>query len=125
MPTQKLTYTPHHTKANDHPNTMVLLVDEEAFDKYVAGDKTIPLAEVVDSFDVMKFTNPGREGTLGKPSKAELEAAFGTSKAEDIAEFMINNGSIHGKSNNKSKKGAAGGEPSRMEELLHADRRAY
>ena len=122
MPTQKLTYTPKNASANDHPSTMVLLVDEDAFDKYAAGDKTIPLAQIVDSYEILKFEKPGKEGTLGKPAKVELEAVFGTSNVDEIAEFMVNNGQIHGKSlpGKKDKAGA-----SHMEELLNADRRAY
>jgi len=124
---QKLTYTPKPSSANDHPTTMVLLVDEEMYDKYVKGDKTIPVTEIVDSFEIFKFDTPGREGSLGKPSKVELQMAFGGLTNEiDIAEFMLQHGTILGRKAKKGGSGAEGSEQTRLlESMLHADRRAY
>jgi len=121
-PPQKLTFTPKPESANEHPSTFVVLVDEDAFTKYVSGDKSMALATIVDSFDIFKFDNPGKEGTLAKPSKAELLNAFGTNDENEIMEFMLEHGTLHG---NKSPAKKAKDQVSPMENLLNAERRAY
>lgn len=97
MPLEQLTYTPSDPKTSqDHPNTMVLMVDEEMLGRY-QRDKSIPLANVVDSFEVLKYAQGSRSGMLGKPSKRELEETFGTTRDDEIVEFMLQHGEIHGK----------------------------
>jgi ribosome maturation protein Sdo1 len=93
MPAEQLIYTPSPSDANAHPNTMVLLVDEEMYHKY-QSDKSIALANVVQSFDVRKFANPGTTGVLETPSKAELEAAFGTTNSTEVVQFMLTHGQL-------------------------------
>ena len=95
MPEQ-LTYTPP-AKVNEHPNTMVLLVDPDMLQKYRGGDTSIPLAAIVDSFEIFKFDAPGKEGRLAHPSKAELQAAFDTTNETKIVEFMLAHGQLPGK----------------------------
>ena len=95
MPEQ-LTYTPP-AKVNEHPNTMVLLVDPDMLQKYRGGDTSIPLAAIVDSFEIFKFDTPGKEGRLAHPSKAELQSVFGTTDETKIVEFMLERGQLPGK----------------------------
>lgn len=125
MTLEKLTYTPHVNNANDRPVTMVIVVDQDMYQKYVAGDKSLPLSSIVDSFEVFKFDKPGsKQGPLGKPSHAELQDTFGTTDETRVVEFMLQRGHLHGGGNRATKKEQAAS-PSHMEELLNADRRAY
>ncbi|WBW71988.1 SBDS family protein Rtc3 [Schizosaccharomyces osmophilus] len=57
------------------------------------SDKTIPLTQVVDSFQVFSL-NKGSEGELSKASKLELENAFGTSKDVDVCSKILSEGKI-------------------------------
>ena len=97
MNLEQLTYTPHDKQtSNEHPSTMVMMVDETMLRKY-RKDPSVPIAEVMNSFDIFKYET-GRSGLLGKPSKQEIEETFGTTNDTAIAEFMLKNGSIHGTS---------------------------
>ena len=122
MPLEQLTYTPRPANANDRPVTMVIVVDEEMYQKYAAGDKSLPLTSIVDSFSVFKFDKPcSKQGPLGQPSKAEIQNTFGTTDETKIIEFMLQHGRLHATRTTKKEAPAT----SHMEELLHADRRAY
>jgi ribosome maturation protein Sdo1 len=123
MGLEKLTYTPTGATANDHPITMVLMVDDEMLQKYRNGDKTISLAQVVHSFEVSKYHTPGIEGKLVKPSNTEKLNVFGTKNDTEIVEFMIQHGTVRATKHGKAKKPM---EPvCEAEKLMHADRRAY
>ena len=92
---EQLVYTPVDKQTSgEQLTTMVMMVDETALKKY-KKDKSIPLAEVVDSFDVFKY-DAGRSGQLNRPSKEEKRETFGTTNDSAIAEFMLEHGSIHG-----------------------------
>ncbi|KAH9943247.1 ribosome maturation protein [Epithele typhae] len=54
-------------------------------------DTTIPLAEVVDSFEVF-WSNQGSQGILGRPSKQQLENVFGSSKDVDVVKAILEKG---------------------------------
>jgi ribosome maturation protein Sdo1 len=97
MKLEQLTYTKHEVGTSDeHPNTFVLMVDPEMHEKH-KRDKSIPLAEVVGSFQIYKFDHPGsKSGMLLKPSKREYEEAFGTTNADELVQFMLENGKHHG-----------------------------
>ncbi|KAF8663447.1 hypothetical protein AX16_001017 [Volvariella volvacea WC 439] len=55
------------------------------------ADTSIPLAQVVDSFNVYHSTQ-GSQGILGKPSKQQLDTTFGTSVDVDVIKFILENG---------------------------------
>jgi ribosome maturation protein Sdo1 len=74
---------------------MVLMVDKDALKKY-KQDPSVPLAEVVDSFQLLKYDNAGRSGTKSKPSKQEIQDVFGTSRDDDVVKFMLEHGQLHG-----------------------------
>jgi ribosome maturation protein Sdo1 len=94
---EQLTYTNHDIETSDEqPNTFSLMVDAEMHKKH-KKDKSIPLAEVVASFQIHKFAHPGsKSGMMEKPSKAEFEKAFGTTNADEMVKFMLENGEHHG-----------------------------
>ena len=93
----QLVYTPSQlaTSGEHHP-TMVLNVDANMYKEW-QKDKSIAMANVVDSFEVFKY-EMGRSGMLSKPSKAELDDVFGTHNMDDVVKFMLENGSFHHKS---------------------------
>jgi len=122
MGAEMLTYTPEGSTANDHPVTMVLMVDDEMLQKYRKGDKSIPLAQFVHSFEISKFHAPGSEGKLVKPSNTEKLSVFGTKNDTEIVEFMIEHGILR----NKHVKSKATMAPlSDVEKLMQAGRRVY
>ena len=96
MTLAKLVFTPHDKQTStEHPHTYVLLVNEDAYKDY-QKDSSIPLAQVVDTFNVFKYENPGTSGTLERPSKRELEEAFGLSENDEIVRYLLENGRPHG-----------------------------
>ena len=56
-------------------------------------DRTIPLTEVVDAFEVF-HTGQGAQGLMGKTSKQQLENAFGTSKDDIVVEKILTEGEL-------------------------------
>jgi len=69
----------------------ICVVIPDAYKKWKEGDTTIPLAEVVDSFQIF-FSNQGNQGFLGKPSKQQLENIFGTAVDIDVIKIMLEKG---------------------------------
>ncbi|KAI3662538.1 hypothetical protein MP638_000648 [Amoeboaphelidium occidentale] len=59
-------------------------------------DKSIPLAQVVDSFKVFTVSNhSGNEGISSQPSKDTLKEIFGTTRDDDVVKFILENGHVH------------------------------
>lgn len=53
MTLSQLVYTKHDiTTSVEHPHTFVLMVDDDMYEKQKT-DKSIPLASIVDSFDLL------------------------------------------------------------------------
>ena len=98
MPLEQLCYTPKDETmtGDEHPNTYVLMVDSEMYEKQ-KKDKSIPNAQVVDSFDLLKYEVPGKSGRLVRPSKREIEDVFKTANEDAVVAFMLANGEPHGK----------------------------
>lgn len=86
MTIEQLTY-------NGDNSTMVCLVDDEMLRKYRQHADGITPSHVVDSFDIFKFES-GKQGTMLRPSKTELESIFGTTDKEKAIEFMLQNGTM-------------------------------
>ncbi|CAG8565675.1 3626_t:CDS:2 [Ambispora gerdemannii] len=76
---------------------------EEYFVMKWRKDKTIPLADVIQTFDVYEITNGGNEGIAGRPSKQRLENAFGTSNLDEVIEQILEHGTIHHVYNGKGR----------------------
>lgn len=120
MPAEQLTFTPNEG-VSEHPNTMVLMVNTEVLDRY-RKDKSIPLVEVVDKFEVFKYETPGKSGRLVHPSKTELKNCFGTTNETEIVEFMLEHGDLHCKHKSGSKPEA---KKDSVAHLVDAPRRDY
>jgi len=69
----------------------ICVVNPDEYKKYKEGDNTIPLANVVESFQIF-FSNQGNQGYLGKPSKQQLENTFGSSNDVDVIKIMLEKG---------------------------------
>ncbi|CAJ0642133.1 15879_t:CDS:2 [Entrophospora sp. SA101] len=58
-------------------------------------DQTIPLVDVVQSFDVYETVNGGNQGIAGRPSKQRLENTFGTSDTTQVITHILQHGNVH------------------------------
>jgi len=87
-PLTKVVYKPD-TQSTDE---FTVIVNPEEYKKWKEGDTTIPLADVVDSFQVF-FSNQGAQGLLGTPSRQQLDNVFGTHKDVVVIEHILKNGS--------------------------------
>ncbi|CAG8619689.1 3321_t:CDS:2, partial [Dentiscutata heterogama] len=58
-------------------------------------DKTVPLVNVVQCFEIFETYNGGKDGIVGHPSKQKLENAFGTSDNQEVIQQIIQEGVIH------------------------------
>ncbi|KAI7854691.1 ribosome maturation protein [Circinella umbellata] len=55
-------------------------------------DKTIPLVDVVQSFDVMTTSTGSETGEYIRPSKGALQSAFHTNDVDKVVEQIVENG---------------------------------
>ncbi|KAI9497447.1 ribosome maturation protein [Zychaea mexicana] len=59
-------------------------------------DKTIPLIDVVQSFDVLTTTNQSSTGEAIRVANGVLESEFGTSNTDDIVRKIVESGEEKG-----------------------------
>ncbi|TFK55612.1 DUF1960-domain-containing protein [Heliocybe sulcata] len=83
----KVVYKPD-TQSTDE---FIVVVNPEEYKKWKEGGETIPLTEVMDSFEIF-FSNQGSQGILGKASKQQLENVFGASKDVDVLPKILKEG---------------------------------
>ena len=57
------------------------------------GDKTIPLADVVGSFQIMA-SGQGQQGIMGQVSKQEIHSIFGTNKEDEAIVMLLERGTL-------------------------------
>ncbi|KAI8898451.1 hypothetical protein BC833DRAFT_516283, partial [Globomyces pollinis-pini] len=57
-------------------------------------DKTIPIVEVVQAFQIFEVDNKSSQGIAMRPSKADLANAFGTEDEHLIVEKILMEGKI-------------------------------
>ncbi|KAI9499302.1 ribosome maturation protein [Zychaea mexicana] len=55
-------------------------------------DKTIPLVDVVQSFDVMTTSTGSETGEFVRPSKGTLESSFQTKNVDKVVEQIVEHG---------------------------------
>ncbi|KAI9361445.1 ribosome maturation protein [Pilaira anomala] len=60
------------------------------------SDKTIPLIDVVQSFDIFTTTTGGNTGEAVHPAKGLLESTFNTSNKDEIVKTIIEKGEEKG-----------------------------
>ncbi|PLW16315.1 hypothetical protein PCASD_18720 [Puccinia coronata f. sp. avenae] len=86
----KVIYKPDSTSTDEF---ICIIADAAAYKKWLGGDKTVPLVEIVDSFDVF-HTGQGAQGLLIRPSKQELENIFGSSKDDEVVTIVLEKGRL-------------------------------
>ncbi|KAF8914224.1 DUF1960-domain-containing protein [Gymnopilus junonius] len=88
MSLTKLVYKPDSKSADE----FLIIVNPDNYKKWKDGDllphSSIPLADVVDSFQVF-HTQQGSQGILHSPSHQQLDNVFGTHKDVDVVKFML------------------------------------
>jgi ribosome maturation protein Sdo1 len=57
-------------------------------------DKSIPLVEVLSSFDVFVTHKHGTQGPLDRASKSALENEFGTAKDDEAMQQILEKGEV-------------------------------
>ncbi|THH19482.1 hypothetical protein EW146_g1686 [Bondarzewia mesenterica] len=83
----KVVYKPD----NNATDVFMIIVNPVEYKKWKEGDTTIPLVEVVDSFEVL-HSGQGSQGLLGKPSKQELDTVFGTHVDTEVVTQILQKG---------------------------------
>ncbi|KAG1783039.1 DUF1960-domain-containing protein [Suillus placidus] len=83
----KVVYKPDTQSTDEY----IVIVNPAEYKKWKAGDRTIPLADVVDSFKVF-HSNQGSQGILGTPSQQQLHTTFGTTKEVDVMTQILEKG---------------------------------
>ncbi|KAK7061979.1 SBDS domain-containing protein [Favolaschia claudopus] len=87
--TSKVIYKPDSQSTEE----FTCIVNSEEYKKWKDGGEifTIPLAEVVDSFQVFVSTQ-GAQGVLGKPSHQQLDTVFNSHKDVDVVTIILKEG---------------------------------
>jgi len=83
----------------------LVIVNPVEFKKWKDGDRTIPLVEVVDSFEILS-SNQGPQGLLRHPSKQELDNEFGTHVDVEVVQQILEKGEEAGESLSSGKWGS-------------------
>lgn len=78
-------------KGNEH-DFVIFTEDPEAIKKYKAGDKTVPLSDIVSVYKVFINRTGGVEGVLDEASKSELDAEFGKSHVDEVIQIILDQG---------------------------------
>jgi hypothetical protein len=71
----------------------IVIVNPEAYVSWKNGDKTIPLADVVGSFQIMT-SGQGQQGIMGQVSKQEIHTVFGTNKEDEAIVMLLERGTL-------------------------------
>ncbi|WFD31937.1 hypothetical protein MSPP1_002979 [Malassezia sp. CBS 17886] len=85
-------------KVNYKPDPMAtdeysVIINPDEYEKWRNGDRTIPLADVVDLFNIF-HTDQGNQGLLRRASKQQLEAVFGTQNEDEAIEKLLQIGYV-------------------------------
>ncbi|KAF9057912.1 ribosome maturation protein [Panaeolus papilionaceus] len=83
----KVIYKPDNQSTHEYS----VIVDPVEFKKWKAGDTTIPLVNVVESFQIYHSTQ-GSQGLQHTPSKQQLDTDFGSHKDTEVVEIILKNG---------------------------------
>ncbi len=75
----------------DEHNEFFVIANAGMVSKY-KSDKTIPLIDVVQSFDILTTTTGGNTGEAIRPAKGLLESCFNTTNEDEIVKTIIEKG---------------------------------
>ncbi|KAG8981726.1 hypothetical protein FRB90_007054 [Tulasnella sp. 427] len=85
----KVVYKPDSQSTDEY----MAIVNGEEYQKWLEVSLSIPLALVVDSYDIF-HSGQGAQGILGKASKQEIETVFGVKKDVDALEILLSKGTL-------------------------------
>jgi len=81
---------------NSQKHYFIYVSDQEMVEKW-KKDKSVPMVDVVESFDVFEIPQGGNTGHVDRPSRQELHSVFGTSDEHEIIAKILNEGhALHG-----------------------------
>jgi len=86
----------HQTKVyykGDSDDFVVIVDSQDAVTKY-RKDSSIPLVDVVNSFDVFVTNKHGPQGVLDRASKSQLENEFNTTRNEEAIAKILTEGKL-------------------------------
>jgi len=83
----KVIYKPDSQSTDEY----MVIVNKEEFEKWKEGDTSIPLSQIVDSFDIF-HSGQGSQGHLGRISKQTLETVFSTKHEDDAVKLLLEKG---------------------------------
>jgi len=83
----KVIYKPDSQSTDE----FIAIVNRAEYLKWKDGDHSIPISEVVDSYDVF-HTGQGAQGILGKASHQQLDTIFGSHKDIDVIQILLEKG---------------------------------
>ena len=72
---------------------LVFIDDVDAYKKWL-GDKSVPLVEVVSTFQVFVTHKQGSQGQYDTASNSSLENEFGTTVVEEVIKKILEKGSL-------------------------------
>jgi ribosome maturation protein Sdo1 len=80
---------------------IIYVNDVESVQKW-KEDKSIPMVDVVNAFQVFVTHRQGAQGILDSASNADMDSEFGTHKVEDVVQQILEKGEVvTGKSSSK------------------------
>lgn len=79
----------------NHDVEFFVIANEGMVSKW-RNDKTIPLIDVVQNFDIHTTTTGGNTGEAVSPSKGVLESNFNTTNTDEIVKKIISEGEEKG-----------------------------
>jgi len=95
----------------------IIIVNPVEYKKWKSGERSIPLAEVVESFEIFHSSSQSSEGYL-RPSKQQLENTFGTSKDIDVVQKLLERGKEQSAEGFHSREGGFSKNPTRGSAVL-------
>ncbi|KAJ9662749.1 hypothetical protein H2198_001198 [Neophaeococcomyces mojaviensis] len=106
MPRGQSTVTKVHYKGQEE-DFIVFVDSAEDLEKW-KGDRSIPLANVVNSFKIFVTHKHGAQGQMDGASKATLENEFGTKNEEDAIIKILESGDVQNVENLPNHPGRGG-----------------
>jgi len=106
MPTGQANVTKVHYKGQEED--FIVFVDSSEDLKNWKEDRSIPLAQVVNSFKIFVTHKHGAQGQLDGASKATLENEFGTKSEEDAIIQILEKGDVQNVENLPNHPGRGG-----------------
>ncbi|KAH8918869.1 DUF1960-domain-containing protein [Atractiella rhizophila] len=83
-------YKPDSQSTNEY---IAVISDVALYKKWQEGDKTVPIAEFVDTFEIF-HTGTGTQGILQRPSKQELDTVFETHNDTAVITIVLEKGTL-------------------------------